>query len=254
MKKGNKGRQALSADVATPKVTERFSWLHFAYPVVGAFLIIAILSEWYKPYMENPWVRGSKFIIEARSEKDLAIRKQKLEQGGDILREQLRLHPYHARIWHFYAFYFYVGQQWDSCMYYERRALEKGRGGFNNTMEREGKTIYNLALTNKLNPYAKDHAKTMQLIEEAEIPGFVNPELDKFRGIGYMNIQRTDSSLEALYRYHKYNPRDYATLLYIAQNYLSKGNIDSTRKFAELARMQNDKDPELKELFIRINQ
>ena len=249
--KKNKVRETAPTKEEIKKLS--FSKWHYVFPIAGIVMIGFIYAEIYKPKLENKWVTGSNLVQNARKEKDPKAQAEMREKGGAILREQVRLHPYHARVLHHYAFYFHEKREWDSCLYYERIALQTGTGGIINRVRSEGKNVYNVALANKLDMNMKDLPKSLELLDKAVIPGFDNPEIKKYRGIVYMNASRFDSSISAFKSYYADNPKDFYALLYLAKDYANTSQLDSARKYAELAKIEQPNDPALIGLLQQLN-
>ena len=75
-------------------------------PVLGILLIGTLLAGIQSERLQHPWIIANAMCDSSRQVKDSAQRITMLEAGGTILRDQLAQHPYHARIWAMFGFYF----------------------------------------------------------------------------------------------------------------------------------------------------
>src|SRR5258705_3153646 len=99
------------------------SFLHFI-PLCFSLIIFSIL--WFKPFdvnLKDPWFEGAVLIDSARKVIDTNQRKLLLDEAGKKLAEQVRLHPYHARVHYLYGYYWLNRQNWDSAIFQQKEAI-----------------------------------------------------------------------------------------------------------------------------------
>ena len=108
-----------------------------------------------------------------------------IEQCGAELREQAAIHPYHGRIWFFYGRYFMLKENWDSCIVTFKKALTIGKGATVNSIEdMSQKMLYN-GLSMKLKRFDIQRDSSLNIIAQAEIPGYFNPYMNILKGLVY---------------------------------------------------------------------
>jgi tetratricopeptide (TPR) repeat protein len=156
-----------------------------------------------------------------------------LEQTGKKLAELIRLHPYHARVHHFYGYYWLIRRNWDSVIYQEKEAIRIGAGGVVNPVEYEAQELLNEALDKKVTPLINTgkYNEALVVLENAKTPNMINPEIDNYRGIIFSRQGNSDSALACFIRYKQSNPKDANNLANISISYLQKNNRDSARKY-----------------------
>ena len=225
---------------------------YFGLPLIGFVAICFIWLELYKPVVIDEWNKGKYLIDKASAIPDPALALEQINQGGAILKEQLNKHPYHARIWHLYGHYFLVKEQWDSCMYMEKKAIELGAGGVVNHVEFMAADNLNLALQMKLNQ-THDLDSSLQIIKLATIPTFENYVIDKFKGLVYSKFKQPDSCISNLKIYLKHVPEDEDALYKLSENYMRKGDKQNALLYANKAKQFLDKTPLMDTLFKKID-
>ena len=124
---------------------------YYSLPFFGFFMFFFIWFEIYKPVVIDDWIKGTILIESATQTQDQASQNLFLEKGKAVLKQQLQKHPYHGRIWHLYGRYFLLTNQLDSCIFYEKKAIEIGAGGIVNQIEPEAAERINYCLGIKLN-------------------------------------------------------------------------------------------------------
>jgi len=215
-------------------VTKTRSTLHISYrsflPLCFALLVFIII--WFNPFNVNfkdPWYKAAVLIDSARNVIDTNQRNVLLDNAGKILTEQVRKHPYHARVHYLYGFYWSALQNWDSAIFHQKEAIRLGAGGTVNQIEYKAQEMLNLALGNKVTPLL-DAGKLNEaagVLEYAKTPEILNPAIDKYRGIIYSRQGNADSALSCLLRYKIANPNDANNLANIAISYNHKNMRDS---------------------------
>ena len=193
--------------------------------------------------LNDPWRNGEILCDSSTRVPEGPQRTALLEQGGAMIREQVMKHPYHARIWHIYGFYWLQKKNWDSCMYSQRMAIKLGSGTTVNSIEKKARDLYNFCLNKKLNPYFSKKDTAMAIIQAARIPGYDNPMIDKYLGIVYSNSKEYDSCNQVIFRYLKVNPKDFDALFAVALNYYNQGQYSMSIPFLRRAQEVNPNEP-----------
>lgn len=225
---------------------------YFGLPFIGFIVMCFIWLELYKPVVIDEWNKGKFLIDKASAIPDPVAALEQINQGGAILKEQLNKHPYHARLWHLYGHYFLVKEQWDSCIYMEKKAIELGAGGVVNHVEFIAADNLNLALQMKLNQ-TRNLDSSLQIIKFATIPTFENYVIDKFKGLVYSKFKQPDSCIANLKIYLKHVPDDEDALYKLSENYMRKGDKQNALLYANEAKQFLDKTPLMDTLLKNIN-
>lgn len=229
-------------------------------PIAVSGFSVSLLRDWFLPALtvlffiilwigastaplNDPWRNGELLCDSSTRVPEGPQRTALLEQGGAIIREQVLKHPYHARIWHIYGFYWLKKKNWDSCMYSQRMAIKLGSGTTVNSIEKKACDLYNFCLNKKLGPYFSKKDSAMAIIKAAIIPGYDNPKIDKYLGIIYSNSREFDSCNQAIFRYLKVFPDDFEALFAVALNYYNKGQYAESLPFLKKAQQFKPKDP-----------
>ncbi|MBK7762857.1 MAG: tetratricopeptide repeat protein [Bacteroidetes bacterium] len=204
--------------------------------------------------IEHPWNVGDRYCDSSSRIQDTIERKRILALGGQIIREQLKLHPYHARVWAMYGHYFIQKKDWDSSIYAQKKALALGSGTRINSIEELAKRNLNYALSQKLNPYFSSKDTALRMIEAAEIPGYKNIGLTKFRALVYVNVREFDKAEAMLKEFLLAEPKDFDALYAISLNYFNQGKKAEANEYLNRARQVDPQNPRLQFLLQKLNQ
>jgi tetratricopeptide (TPR) repeat protein len=191
---------------------------------VGTLLGFLLLwTKALKPEVEDPWMKGLRLTSLSTEISSPGEKSQLLKQAEEVLKEAVSQHPYHARIWFIYGFYFLQKQMWDSVIACERKAIELGKGGQVNQVEFEASDMLCYAVSMKLNSIKdKNGYEPVSVLKSSEVNDFDNRCLIKLQGAAYTNLGQTDSALFYLNRAASMQP-DAEVYFNIALNYLKKG-------------------------------
>lgn len=212
---------------------------------------------WFKPVTVNlidPWYNGTILLDSAQKVQDPTQKAELIAKGGALLREQVNMHPYHARLHYLYGYYYYVKQDWDSCVIEEKKAIDIGAGGIVNQVEYQAAEMLNAALGNKLNAVMNTNPElAKKYIQDAVSPRFYNFTLDKYRGMLYTNTRQYDSSRVAFRRFLRFAPNDYDVLYNMAVSFAMSNQKDSAIYFASMASQVNPQNPTAQNLINQLN-
>ncbi|HNB81946.1 MAG TPA: tetratricopeptide repeat protein, partial [Chitinophagaceae bacterium] len=220
-------------------------WKRWIAPLLGATLIATILIGKGSDFIEHPWVVGDILCDSSKRVTDSTQRLVVLEKGGTILKQQLAMHPYHARVWAMLGHYYIQKKDWDSCIYSEKRALTIGHGSLVNSIEKMSNQYLSFALGQKLNPIFHMKDSAMGIIQSAVVPGYENKLLDKFRGLVYVNCHEYPAAVQYLESYLKKFPNDYDALYAAIISYMNSGLLPQAREYLERAKKINPGAPNL---------
>jgi tetratricopeptide (TPR) repeat protein len=232
-------------NVAQSERPNSFTFRDFVLPVIGFLFLLALFFEHPTSAIEHPWSIGNTYCDSSRRIQDPVLKQELLQKGGTILREQVQKHPYHARIWGMYGHYFLLTQNWDSCIYTFKKAIELGSGTMINSIEPISKQNLAFAVSNKLNGLFGKKDTALQIIRSAEVPGNKNVHLSKHYGLVYANSKDIDSSIVYLNEFLLENPKDFDALFAMTLNYNNIGNKAEALKFYNKARTTNPGNPRL---------
>jgi len=226
----------------------------WALPLIGVFLFIILLIGSKTRSIEHPWTIGDLYADSSKRIQDPVLKKKVLEEGGDILRKQLAVHPYHARVWVMYGHYFIQKEDWDSCIYAEKKALELGSGTVINSIEEMAKQFLNYALNKKLEPVFKQKEVALKIIEDAVVPGSTNIVLIKYRGLVYVNSGDFENGKTTLLKYLTLKPRDPDALYAMSLNYLNQGMKAEGNEYFIKTQQVDPNNPRNQVLINKLNQ
>jgi len=225
---------------------------YYTLPVISTLLIFVIWFKLYHPIVIDRWNLGIIYVENSQQIKDISASESQLEKGGAIIKEEIKNHPYHARVWHLLGKYYLAKENWDSCIYAEKKAIELGSGGVVNQVEFMAADNLNLALQKKLN-LASSLDTSLLFIKEAELSKFDNFVLDKFRGMLYSKYKMPDSSIVYFKKYIVTYPDDGYVLMKIAENYMRKNDKKNAELFLNKAKLYEGENPQLDSLSNKIN-
>ena len=257
MKKPNKQKQtsiqeepANAGNLHVPSPINRI--LLFGLPVFGVILLFSIWLEIYRPIITDDWNRGSLLLDSANKTSDPVIKKELLESSGLILKQQIKLHPYHARIWYIYGYYFLANNNWDSCIYAEKKAIELGAGGVVKQIEYKAAIGLNFALEKKLSGiHSLD--SSIKAIDHSITLNFENNALFRIKGFTYFNYNQNDSCIIYLERYNLKVNNDFDALRILAYSYYRKGMNEKALYFATKAKKIKPDNPDINSLIHQLS-
>ena len=224
----------------------------FGIPLSGIFIIFFIWTERYVPTVIDDWYLGVNLVDSAGKASNPVVKKNLMDQGGFILKRQVTLHPYHARVWFLYGHYFLVNNKWDSCIYAEKKAIELGAGGVVNSVEFIAAEHLNYALDRKLRGM-HNLDSSINVINNAITPTFENTTIDKIEGFTYFNHNQNDSSIFYLERFNSKVKNDFDALHLLAWSYYRKGMKDKAIFFATEAKKIKNDNPDVNKLLAALN-
>jgi len=257
MGKQNKQKQTIIPDIPQdnkdfykPSSFERV--LLFGLPIFGAIIILFIWFEIYKPKVIDEWYKGVMLVDSSNKVTDPMLKKSLMESGGLILRQQVKLHPYHARVWFLYGYYFLRNDNWDSCIYAEKKAIELGAGGVVNNVEFIAADQLNYALDRKLSKI-RNLDSAIKVLNDASTPNFENNYIYKIKGITYYNYNQIDSCNFYMERFYARAKNDFDVLYVLALVNSRKGIKDKAFFFATEAKKIRNDSPDIDRLIGQIN-
>ena len=232
-----KSKAEASHTTATKKENFKFNLKDFI-PLMVALAIFFFL--WFKPYnvkLIDPWYQGIVLIDSANKQSDPILKNKLLDEAGKSLKSQVQAHPYHARVHHLYAYYWYNRQVWDSVIAQEKEAIRIGAGGIVNQVEYEAQNMMNSALLNKLNGHfvRQQTDSALMTLRNTHTPNMPNPTLDKYYGIAFARKGMQDSALWYYRRFQAFNPNDFDVNYNMAITFIQQNQADSARFYAQRA-------------------
>jgi tetratricopeptide (TPR) repeat protein len=190
---------------------------------IGLIMLMLLLFDQTYPAIVDPWMKSIKMLDSAEHIKDNKQKIAIIEQCGSELREQVAIHPYHGRIWFFYGRYFMLKENWDSCIVTFKKALTIGKGATVNSIEdMSQKMLYN-ALTMKLKQSDIQRDSSLNIIAQAEIPGYLNPYMNILKGLVYNRSGEYQMSEYEFKKYIDARPKDPEGYRLIANIYHYEG-------------------------------
>ncbi len=190
---------------------------------IGLIMLILLLFDQTYPAIVDPWMKSIKILDSAEHIQDIKQKIAIIEQCGSELREQVAIHPYHGRIWFFYGRYFMLKENWDSCIVTFKKALTIGKGATVNSIEdMSQKMLYN-ALTMKLKQSDIQRDSSLNIIAQAEIPGYLNPYMNILKGLVYNRSGEYQMSEYEFKKYIDARPKDPEGYRLIANIYHYEG-------------------------------
>ncbi len=190
---------------------------------IGLIMLMLLLFDQKYPAIVDPWIKSIKMMDSAAHMQDNAQKIAIIEQCGAELREQVAIHPYHGRIWFFYGRYFMLKENWDSCIVTFKKALTIGKGATANSIEdMSQKMLYN-ALSMKLKRFDIQRDTSLNIIAQAEIPGYFNPYMNILKGLVYNRSGEYQLAESEFQKYINARPKDPQGYRLIANVYQSEG-------------------------------
>lgn len=211
-------------------------WRDFLLPAIGLIVLAVLLIGKSTDSIMHPWTRADMLCDSAGKSKDEAVKKHLLNEAGPLIRESVKKHPYHARVWAIYGHYFVQMGNWDSSLIAEKKAIELGKGSSVNSIEPMAKYFMNIALKNKMEPIFKQKDYALNVLQDLEIPGYDNEVLNKFRGFVYVNNSEFAEANDLLFKYLTVKPNDFDVLYAVSVNYTNQGMKAEALSYANRAR------------------
>ena len=154
-KEDEAGKQAEGKEVVTKKTAEKQA-MNFSNPKFRALLLlgIALLSFGFifidtVGNFNDPWYNAVALVDSSAKVSNPALKQELLNRGGNELRELLKEHPYHARLYYFMGYYHKLAKNWDSAIACQKKAIYIGSGGLVNNVEYDAHTELILAIMMK---------------------------------------------------------------------------------------------------------
>jgi hypothetical protein len=224
----------------------------YSLPIISILLILTIWFKLYTPIVMDEWNKGIIHVENSLNIRDPELSEKELEKGGDIIKAQNLIHPYHARVWHLLGKYYLAKKSWDSCIYAEKKAIELGSGGIVNQVEFMAADNLNLALQEILNLNSGLEGSLLA-IKNAEVKGFDNFVIDKFKGMVYSKFKNQDSAIFYLKRFNNNVPDDGYALMKISENYIRKNDSINAKLYLEKAKEIEIGNPQIDSLIKKIS-
>lgn len=225
---------------------------YYSLPFFGFFMLFFIWFELYKPQVFDNWIKGTILLENSAMVQDPTTRNSLLEKGKAILNQELQKHPYHARVWHLYGQYYILTNQLDSCIFYEKKAIDIGAGGIVNQVEPLAADKINYCLSIKLNLIHNSLDSSLIAIKQAETPKFDNFMIDKFKGLVFSKYDQLDSSNLYLKHYLLTIPDDVDVIYKLAENYFKQKNKKEALFYAGELKSLNKKNIKIDTLLKKI--
>jgi hypothetical protein len=224
----------------------------FGIPLSGIIFILFIWTGLYNPKVVDDWYRGIILVDSATNASDSIVKQGLMDRGGQILRQQNKLHPYHARVWYLLGHYYLVNRNWDSCIYAEKKAIELGAGGVVNNVEYMAADHLCYAVDQKIR---KMHNldSSIRVINNATTANFENNTLDKIKGFTFYNYNQRDSCTFYLERFNSKVKNDFDVLSFLAFSYSGKGMKDKALFYAMEAKKIKTDNANINNLITMLN-
>ena len=226
---------------------------YYSLPFFGFFMLFFTWFEIYKPLVIDNWIKGTIYLENSSLTQDTKTKSELVEKGRTILKEELQKHPYHSTIWHLYSQYFLLTNQLDSCIFYEKKAIEIGAGGIVNQIEPEAADRINYCLGIKLNLIRNSFDSSLTAIKAAETPQYYNFMMDKFKGLVFSKYNQLDSANAYLKHYLITIPEDEDVLYKVSDNYFKQQNKNQALFFANKVKVLNKLNTKVDTLINKIN-
>ena len=232
----------------------RSFFLDWSIPLIGLLAFAYLSVERDLHTIDHPWNIGYQYCDSSKRINDPVLKNELREKGAAILREQLKLHPYHARVWGMIGSYFIQEKDWDSCIYAEKNTLKLGSGAMVNSVEPMALHDLGVALSQKLRPYYKSKDTALQIIQSIEIEGYDNIMLKKFRGIVYSYAGDYELAKNLLEKYLARFPNDFDALWSMSFNFVNHGMKQDAIQYLTRAQKVDPSNPNLPVLIKFISQ
>jgi tetratricopeptide (TPR) repeat protein len=228
--------KAVSSDNPTKNALGKKTSIVLAGLTFTVFLLV--WTRAIKPDLKDNWNKALELINSSTRSSNESDKTHLLANAHSLLSDLAVKHPYHARVWLIYGYYFIQKKMWDSVIACEKKAIELGKGGIVNQVEFDAADALCYALSMKIDStQLKNPDQTIALLKKAEVKGFENRCLIKLQGAVYTNFNKTDSALVFLSKAATMQP-DADVYFNIALNYLRNGDknaaLQNVRKALEI--------------------
>lgn len=136
-----------------------------------ALFLVVFLFLWFAPpvTLEDSWNEGVNLVNASRVIDDPATKQATLDKAGVVLKDVVRLHPYHARAHFFLAYYYDDAGDYDAAIAEAREAIRLGSGGTVNQVDDIARDVLVVASIKKAKPLTarKDYAGARRILEDA---------------------------------------------------------------------------------------
>jgi len=194
------------------------------------------------------------FIDSAKAETDQDAKNQLFERARQNLNKQVRLHPYHARLWFFKGYFHTQVQEWDSVISAQKLALKLGAGGTVNLVEHDAANMMNQALIQKVNTMNMDTARIFTYLDSCQVEEFENYRIHWLRGAIYNQAGDYSKSVNWLSRAYQLNSRDFDILYHYSFALARNGQRGQAIKHLQTALSLQPNNPAAKNLMNELNQ
>jgi hypothetical protein len=103
------------------------------------------------PPVIDPWYAAVQLVDSSKKVNDPLLKEKLLTQGGNELRELVRLYPYHARVRFFLGYYYFSVDKWDSSLIEFKEAARMDSGATINPVWPDAHKLLIKAALNKCN-------------------------------------------------------------------------------------------------------
>jgi len=136
-----------------------------------ALFLVVFLFLWFAPHvtLEDSWNEGVNLVNASRVINDPATKQATLDKAGVVIKDVVRLHPYHARAHFFLAYYYDDAGDYDAAIAEAKEAIRLGSGGTVNQVEHIARDVIVDASIKKAKPLTarKDYAGARRILEDA---------------------------------------------------------------------------------------
>jgi Flp pilus assembly protein TadD len=168
-----------------------------AIPFLVAVIIYAFI--WTKPdvVVQDPWYEAIMMVDSSQRVQSPELKKELMDKGGNMLRQLVIQHPYHARVHFFLGYYYMLSGNMDSTIIQQREAFRIDSGSTINSVWPDASNILANAVLNKasLMLNKNDLSSAKSLILENLHYASNNPNINKTLGNIYLGMNRSDSAL-----------------------------------------------------------
>lgn len=202
-------------------------------PVAVAIIIFLLAWVDYDVDVRDPWYKAVGKVDSAARSQDPQVKQKLLEEGGSELKELLKEHPYHARLYFFMGYYYFQKQEWDSVIANCEIAIEKGKGALVNQVDVVAADLLAKACVNKANAYTSKKSGWRYALDAMELAIYHNPrKADLYAHTAQIHTQI--NQLDSAINYYKgalsINPnfgpakQNLANLLFQYGNFYARSN------------------------------
>lgn len=180
----------------------KFEW-KFQNPKFRASLlfigfVIFFLLIWKEPEVKSidPWYEGYMLVDSSMKVSEPQLKKELLNQGGEILRDMVKEYPYHSKVHLLLGIYYEVSGKWDSAIAEHSESMRLGAGGTINPIEQDAKRQLLICYLNKSNQQLQlaQYSEARKTIDQAIFQNLNHPDLDNQIGIIFHRQAMLDSA------------------------------------------------------------